>query len=95
MVLAYDVRRNDELPVGMLVEVAYEDVLVRTPRRACNKHLAVASESLYNRKLLGSVAYLQHAVESGVAHNLGCVYANVVQQLSALLVLYEELGNAM
>ena len=70
MFLAYDVRRNDELPVGMLVKVAYEDILVRSPRRTCNKSLAVASESLNNRQLLSSIAYLQYTVESGVAYNL-------------------------
>ena len=70
MFLAYDVRRNDELPVGMLVKVTYEDILVRSPRRTRNKSLAVASESLNNRQLLGSIAYLQYTVESGVAYNL-------------------------
>ena len=70
MFLAYDVRRNDELPLRMLVKVAYEDILVRSPRRTRNKSLAVASESLNNRQLLSSIAYLQYTVESGVAYNL-------------------------
>ena len=106
VVLANDVRGNDDLPVGMVVEPGDKDFLVGLPAATSDKHFGTLAtrrslltshlqELLYQRQLSGSILNLQHTVEAGVTHNGHIVNANGGQQLLADVVLHIEPGEAL
>ena len=96
VLLANDVWCDDELPLRMLVEIADENIFVRRPATACDKDFGrVTNEGLYDRQLLRLLLYLKHTVEARIASNSNAADANLSQQLAALLVLHEEVGEAV
>lgn len=86
---------NDELHLGMRVEVRDDDILIRLPRATHNQcELVATSHSCYLRKFLGLRLDLQHAVETCVATHRNVIYTNAVQLLTRLIVLNVEVGEA-
>ena len=97
MILADDVWGDDELPVGMRLEIFDEDFFIGRPRRAGYEHLPLAflDELLDDGQLAGLLLDLQDAVEAGVARDADVGQPDGGQQLAALLVLHEEVGEAL
>ena len=76
-------------------KVAKEEFLVGQPRGPCHEDtVRVADKALHQGQLLARLPHLEHAVETGVAHNLHLVDAYRREQLATLLVLDKEAAEA-
>ena len=95
VVLPDDMRRDNEFPVLVSVEVSEEYLLVRLPRRTSHKDfLTVGSissnEFLHQWQLSAGFSDLQNPVETCVPHHHGIVNTYLVQKLLTHFVLYKE-----
>ena len=97
MILADDMRGDDQLPFWMLVEILNEDLLVRRPRRTGDKHFRtlLTNKLFHDGQLLCGLLNLEHTVEARVANHRHTVDAYASQQLLALFVLHEEVREAV
>ena len=95
MILPDDVWSDDEFPVFMCIKPWDEDIFIGLPARTSHKCAVSVSKCFHHRQLLGSLFDLQHAVKAGIANHGHLVDANLCQQLSADLVLHEEVGKAV
>ena len=93
MVFAYDMGGYYQLPLGMLIEEMYEDVLVGLPAAACHKHRTILLECLNKREVFRLSLDLQHAVETRVATDSNIRYPYRGKQLAAQFVLHEEMSE--
>ena len=89
--LVHLVRHDDELYLGVVVYQRQEYVFVGSPRRPCHKQRFVGLEPLNDVDALHPLGDGRHAVETRIPRHDHIVEADIVQQMSRLLVLDENL----
>ena len=91
--LVHLVRSYNKAYRGVVVYKFDENLLVGTPRRACNKELTIATEAFDYLDPLCRLSNGRHTVETCISCNNDICHPQLAKQRLRLLVLHEERGK--